>query len=414
MMRHRSSTAARLAPRRVRPAHLFIFGALAGLLVTGVQPTRADQYTDNIAKDQRTEAQNDSLVASWQAQIAAAKDKEAALKTVIANLQSQMVTTQAQIDSTTAQLAAVNAHLVATQANLAATRVMLATQKNRLAVEVVIIYETENQATPLANLVTSGDFNSFWRQVIDDHRIGQIEDSTVTQIHQEEDAVQAEVSTISADQQQKQLALATLNDAQQALGNEMQARQAAVDYLNQLQAQDQALIAQVIAANNALNAQIAQLQSEEQAALAAGGGSGRFMWPDEGPISQGFGCTSYDREPPASYYGVSCPSSEPYYHSGIDIAGPCGHTIVAADSGIAYVEPWYPNGYGNYVIIVHGNGWETLYGHMSGFAIGDGGQRVTRGQTIGYEGSTGNSSGCHLHFGVSHNNTWVNPLNYLS
>jgi len=144
------------------------------------------------------------------------------------------------------------------------------------------------------------------------------------------------------------------------------------------------------------------------AALAAGGGSGRFIWPESGPITQGFGCTQYTFEP----YDPSCPAPH-RFHNGLDIAGPCGNAIVAADSGIAYVEPYQAYGFGNYVIIVHGNGWETLYGHMSGFAI-HGGQTVSRGQVIGYEGSTGNSTGCHLHFSVNHNNTWVNPLNYLT
>ena len=84
----------------------------------------------------------------------------------------------------------------------------------------------------------------------------------------------------------------------------------------------------------------------------------------------------------------------------------------AADSGIANIPPYMSYGYGNYIIIVHGNGWQTLYGHMAGFAIHNG-QVVSRGQLIGYEGSTGNSTGCHLHFGVNQNGRWVNPLDYL-
>jgi murein DD-endopeptidase MepM/ murein hydrolase activator NlpD len=110
-------------------------------------------------------------------------------------------------------------------------------------------------------------------------------------------------------------------------------------------------------------------------------------------------------------YDPSCPTR--HFHSGLDIAGPCGSPIYAADSGIAHIEPFMPWGYGNYIIIVHGNGWDSLYGHMSGFAVGDG-QTVHRGEQIGYEGSTGNSTGCHLHFGISRNGAWVNPLSYLS
>ena len=139
---------------------------------------------------------------------------------------------------------------------------------------------------------------------------------------------------------------------------------------------------------------------------SAGGGSGHFIWPDTGPISQGFGCTPYPFEP----YDPSCPQK--HFHNGLDIAGACGNHIIAADAGIAYIEPFMGNGFGNYIIIVHGNGWQTLYGHLASFAIRSG-QTVARGQLIGYEGTTGNSTGCHLHFGVNHNGQWVNPRAYL-
>ncbi len=388
-------------------------GGLVALIVAvsalaGVQPTRADQFTDQISKDQKQQKQYNNDIARLQAQIASAKDKEAKLQSIIVSLNSQIQTTQNQVAAAKSQLAQINANLSATQAALALTQDNLAKSKKQLAQELVIIYETENQSTPIANLVASGDFNSFWVQVINDHRIGEIEVRTVAKIHSEEDLVKSELAQIQSEQQQQQATLTNLYNTQQQLNDQMQTKQAAVAYLAQVQAQDQARVDQINAANAALNAQIAQLQAAENAALAAGGGSGRFVWPDSGPITQGFGCTQWTFEP----YDPGCPFPH-RFHNGLDIAGPCGHSIVAADAGIAYTEPFQQYGFGNYVIIVHGNGWETLYGHMSGFAIRGGGQTVSRGQPIGYEGTTGNSTGCHLHFSVNHNNTWVNPLNYL-
>ena len=98
-------------------------------------------------------------------------------------------------------------------------------------------------------------------------------------------------------------------------------------------------------------------------------------------------------------------------HTGIDISGKHGANIVAADSGTVITSA-YSSSYGNYIVISHGNGITTLYGHMSSRKVSDG-AKVTKGQVIGLVGSTGVSTGPHLHFEVSINGSRVNPLNYL-
>jgi murein DD-endopeptidase MepM/ murein hydrolase activator NlpD len=218
--------------------------------------------------------------------------------------------------------------------------------------------------------------------------------------------VEADVSRIAAQRAQQTQLVATLAGIVTQLADAVATRQAAQQQLVALQARDQRELAQMEQATRELNAQIAQLQAQEAAALAAGGGNGHFAWPETGPITQGFGCTTYPFEP----YDPTC--STRHFHSGLDIAAPCGNDITAADSGIAHT--YYSSyGFGDHVIIVHGNGWVSVYGHMSAFVVGDG-QTVHRGQLIGYEGSTGNSTGCHLHFEVDLNNTPRNPLAYLS
>lgn len=99
-------------------------------------------------------------------------------------------------------------------------------------------------------------------------------------------------------------------------------------------------------------------------------------------------------------------------HIAIDINCPSGTGIYAAEAGTVTVIPNRGNGYGNYIIINHGNGMQTLYGHLSGFAVSNG-QWVSRGQQIGYEGSTGWSTGPHLHFEVKINGANQNPWSYL-
>jgi murein DD-endopeptidase MepM/ murein hydrolase activator NlpD len=95
-------------------------------------------------------------------------------------------------------------------------------------------------------------------------------------------------------------------------------------------------------------------------------------------------------------------------HLGLDFGAGDGTPIYAADSGVVVFSGWATGGYGNMVMIDHGNGYQTLYGHMSGVAVSCG-RSVSQGTTIGYAGSTGNSTGTHLHFEVRYQGGFVNP-----
>jgi murein DD-endopeptidase MepM/ murein hydrolase activator NlpD len=99
-------------------------------------------------------------------------------------------------------------------------------------------------------------------------------------------------------------------------------------------------------------------------------------------------------------------------HEGIDIGAPTGTPIYAAAGGTVNYAGW-EGGYGNLTLIDHGNGLATAYGHQSRFAVSSG-QTVSRGQLIGYVGSTGHSTGPHVHFEVRVNGVPNDPLNYLS
>jgi len=102
-------------------------------------------------------------------------------------------------------------------------------------------------------------------------------------------------------------------------------------------------------------------------------------------------------------------------HDGTDFGAGCGTPIQAAASGTV-TEEYYNGGYGNRLFIDHGNiggaFMTTAYNHMSGYTVRVG-QHVTQGQVIGYVGTTGYSTGCHLHFMLWVNGTMVNPANYL-
>jgi murein DD-endopeptidase MepM/ murein hydrolase activator NlpD len=97
-------------------------------------------------------------------------------------------------------------------------------------------------------------------------------------------------------------------------------------------------------------------------------------------------------------------------HTGVDWAGPMGTPVYAAGNGVIEKEGW-ESGYGKFILIRHNNGYETAYGHMSGFARGvDEGSHVRQGQVIGFMGSTGLSTGSHLHFEIRVNGRFVDPM----
>lgn len=118
-------------------------------------------------------------------------------------------------------------------------------------------------------------------------------------------------------------------------------------------------------------------------------GSGNFMWPASGVITQGY------------WSG----------HRAIDIGAPCGTSIYASDSGYVSSVGWM-GGYGNYIILSHGNGWETLYAHLSQILVRPN-TSVQRGALIGRVGTTGRSTGCHLHFEIRQYGTKRNPFGFL-
>jgi murein DD-endopeptidase MepM/ murein hydrolase activator NlpD len=131
----------------------------------------------------------------------------------------------------------------------------------------------------------------------------------------------------------------------------------------------------------------------------------RFIWPEpQAQISQPFGPSTYWFEPP---YG-----SYPHFHTGIDLVAPFGTPVLAADDGVVALVGSSSSGYGNYVVIAHSGGLNTLYGHLSTSLVKVG-QSVTQGTPVGLEGSTGNSTGAHLHFELRINQSPVNPAPYL-
>ena len=122
-------------------------------------------------------------------------------------------------------------------------------------------------------------------------------------------------------------------------------------------------------------------------------------WPANGEITSPYG---YRTHP---IFGTTI------YHSGIDIGVDYGTPVHSADSGTVVYAGWM-SGYGNTVVVDHGNGISTLYGHNEDVAVSEG-QSVGKGSVIAYAGSTGNSTGPHVHFEVRVNGDPTDPMGYL-
>ncbi len=154
--------------------------------------------------------------------------------------------------------------------------------------------------------------------------------------------------------------------------------------------------------NDLVLGQLLILPDVETAPVPQAGTASRsavFSWPLTGSISSTFG------------WRVHPITNNTRYHEGIDIAAPSGTTVRAAGAGTVTHASWM-GGYGRLVIISHGNGLETRYGHLSSYVVKSG-QKVKSGEVVGYVGQSGDATGPHCHFEVRKNGQVRNPRDYL-
>lgn len=191
------------------------------------------------------------------------------------------------------------------------------------------------------------------------------------------------------------------------------------DYINK-QAEIDEIAAEEEKTNQDIFELVMKLEAERAAeaaatAASAGGSSGGGSASQAAVYS-----TGYFVFPVATYSYISSRfgerihpiTGERKHHNGMDIAANMGTTVFAADGGRVVLAEWY-GGYGNCIMIDHGNGYKTLYGHLSYIGVKEG-QYVKQGDNIGQVGSTGNSTGPHLHFEVYSNGTRIDPEQFYS
>ncbi len=355
---------------------------------------------------------NQNQLSSIQRQISDTVAQINAIDAMIANLNRQIAAqkalikqTQDAIDDLSRQIRFGEASMIRLQARVA-IRDQLLNQRLRFV-------DSHGTVNYMQLVLTSSSMNQLLNRLVGAQEVTRSDNKLITEL-QVEHVEMLDANQILDNQRGEVMALLQQQRAIQAdMEKNLAAQAAALAYEQQLQVQLQAKYAQVQAERAAIDAQVAQLYLQYAAqAQAAGGGNGAFQWPEPacgyGCITQGFGCSSFYLE----VYEPSCPYPHKI-HTGIDIAGPNGTTIVAGDTGVAYLYPG-SIGYGNLLVIIHGHGYSTYYGHLSGYVSGMyTGKVVARGDAVAYEGSTGWSTGPHLHFEIRVNGVYKDPCIWL-
>jgi murein DD-endopeptidase MepM/ murein hydrolase activator NlpD len=355
---------------------------------------------------------NQNQLQNIQAKINGALAQINAIDTLINNLNTQIAAQQALIAQTQAAIDDLNRQIRFGEADL--TRLVADTSVRDELLNQRLRYIDSHGALNYVQLVlTSSSFNQLMDRMVAAQQVAASDRKLLNDLALQHSQVALANAALN-DQKSQVTALLQQQKATEAdLQNNLKAQGAAKVIEQQLEVQLSAQYAAVQAERAAIDARVAQLaQQYDAAAIKAGGGSGVFEWPEPacGPscISQRFGCSTFYLEVPDD----NCPWPHKI-HTGLDIAGPYGTNIVAADTGVVYLYPG-SIGYGNLLVMIHGNGYSTYYGHTAGYAPGlSSGQVVPRGTTIAFEGSTGWSTGPHLHFEVRVNGIYKDPCIWL-
>jgi murein DD-endopeptidase MepM/ murein hydrolase activator NlpD len=439
-----------VAPRRgVR--HLLFLILLVPLLASGLgpyQPTTArggDDLSAAIARQKALAAQ----IAAQKAEIAKLNAMQQDLageiantKTTLVGINADLVVAKARVTDMSVKVNAIKRAynlLVVQLGDLDLQLVRITQDQRRMAIQLAnrkaILAERLRAAysageTSLLETILSADSFAdaladvgYYLDIGDQDKAlaGQIEEDqadlavinqTVSDTRDQTEELRAETA---AQKRQLDAKLADLKDAKAALAqlqaetkHQLALQAAAYARIAHNKAAARAVLAAAAKANELIKRKIDRLIAAQ---FAAGNipsvYNGTFIWPEHGVITQEFGCTGFIWEPPLG----SCA----HFHTGIDIAAPKYTPIRAAGPGrVVYAGPLSDGAW--VVIIAHSQSLVTLYGHLDNAyrpPIVSAGQYVAQGQIVGYEGTTGNSTGPHLHWAVELNDTWVNPRLFL-
>ena len=385
---------------------------LVAALLTGVVLCGTPAFI--MAEDEDLTNQLDSIQQQVNQQNAIKSDAE----TVIGSVSEQLRQIEGQLRQATTELNTITEQRVAVENDITLNERQLAEAQKRLEGREAVFYKRvrdiyiNGRLSYLDVVIGSKDFSDFANRLEVLKRIIDSDINLISEIKKERAQIEAHKKKLEEDRAK----LVELEKAALAKQAEIEQKKAERNVVLQKAQNDRAVAMQAIEELNASSAQISAMLKERQAARAAAAaaaaqsagqgssytwvqGTGQLGWPVSGEITSPYG------------YRVHPIWGTTIYHSGIDIGVDEGTPVHAADSGVIVWSDWM-GGYGYAVVIDHGNGLSTLYGHNSELAV-DEGQSVSKGQVVAYAGSTGNSTGPHVHFEVRENGDPVDPMGYL-
>ncbi len=351
--------------------------------------------------------------------IAAAEDKKDSLSEQISDLDGRLAAIQKKLDGLGGQIAAVETKLDVTKEKLGVLREELRLKKLELQeAQAELVLEQKNFARRAVLsyksddldyvdvILASSDFEDLISRVDTIHDLLGGNNTLVGGLETTRDKVDSEKDAIARREDAVADAARVLQEKSDELAA-LKAQQAAS------QAAALAVRQQKHTALKGVNKDLAELERQESQLLSesqaltgvvggsgsSGSGSGSLSWPVNGPVTSPFGWRIH----PILGYKK--------FHTGIDIGVGYGVPVRSSAAGTVIYASWM-GGYGNVIIVDHGDGLSTLYAHQSSLAVGNG-AHVARGQTVGYVGSTGFSTGPHLHYEVRVNGNPVDPMGYL-
>jgi murein DD-endopeptidase MepM/ murein hydrolase activator NlpD len=384
------------------------------------QARTVDEITSDIQRINNEVSVLDQKIQGLEDQITAKQSQIRSLQNDIAVIDGEIGKLDLQIESTQKKIERTEAEIERTTIEIKTTQEKIGNTKDNLG-ELVRLLADMDRTSLIEVLISNKSFSDLLNQVQYTEQIQQKTQEHLDTIQQLKTDLESQQKQLQAQRDEAVRLQSTLEGQKLA----QQEKRSQKDELLKKTKGEEANYQKLLAETEELQKQFIQdvKRLEEELAGSSGtvtavpAGNGILIKPVDGSLTQGYGMTEYAED--GAYGGLG--------HNGIDIAGPYGAPVWAAADGVITAEGNMGGvGYGHWVAVAHGElGLTTLYGHLSAdiVSVGD---VVTRGQTIAYEGSTGYSSGPHVHFSVfvtfnttqkSYGNVpygqHVNPFNYL-